>query len=411
MKKSISLIAFPFFFFLFFFGCQDAENILPPPAEFSCENSPKSCELTAANGHFAIDIFKNIHGNSPDDNIFISPFSISTALTMTTNGADGETLEQMRNALRINNLEINDVNGSYQELLEVLPNLDPQTKLKLANSLWPQEGAPVLPSFLDLSTNYFNSEVNTLDFRNPDAVNIVNEWVSDNTDGLIENALAELSPEVAMLLINAIYFNGTWKSQFDPADTHQAPFYLAENDSASVDMMHIKEGTFPYFSNEIFHAVDMAYGDSIYSMSVFLPHPGHTTDEIMEAMNAESWETWLSSFRNQNVEIFFPKFEMEYEIKLRGILSEMGMDRAFTSSADFSKMFEGGNVNISEVIHKAFVEVNEEGTEAAAVTVVVILNSASTNMLFNANQPFVFVIRDNKTNSILFMGKMMNPVK
>ena len=392
--------------------CKKSDDEKPKqnPAEFSCEDSPVTCDLTASNGLFAIDLFKKMQEEEPDGNIFISPFSISTALTMTANGANGPTLDAMRNSLRITGLSMASVNDSYQQLLEVLPALDPLTKLKLANSIWPKKDYPVLPSFLSLNADYFNSEVIPVDFKDPAVIQQVNDWVENNTDGLIKETLQELPADVVMLLINAIYFKGAWKTEFDPENTHQAEFY-APNDTVTVDMMHIPVNDFAYFQTDLFQAIDLPYGDSIFSMSIFLPNAGHEVSEVIAELTPANWDLWISSFQTKPVELFLPKFKLEYEKKLKRTLSGMGMEVAFSDLADFTNMIDGGGVKIDEVIHKAFVEVNEQGTEAAAVTVVVIIeNSASITPTVNVNRPFLFVIRDNKTNSILFMGKVLNPV-
>ena len=385
------------------------DNLGPKGAEFSCAESPATCELTAANGDFAIKLFKQLHLGEPNDNIFVSPFSISTALTMTLNGANGQTLDDMRNTLEIEGLETASVNESYKQLLYVLPKLDPKTKLKLANSIWPKKDYPVLPSFLDLNAAYFNSEIIPVDFKDPAVIPQVNKWIEDNTDGLIKEALSELPADVVMLLINAIYFKGTWQTEFDPKDTHKADFFAAAGPQ-EVDMMHIPESDFPYFTNDLFQAIDLPYGDSIFSMTVLLPHEDHTVQEVIDAMSPENWNLWLNALSTQSVQLFLPKFKMEYGKKLKRTLSDMGMQVAFSNAADFSKMIDGGGVFIDEVIHKAFVEVNEEGTEAAAVTIVIMTKDASAiaKPTVRVDRPFVFVIRDNQTNSVLFMGKVMN---
>ncbi len=395
-----------------FFQCEtnDVEP-LSTRADFSCDDSPATCDLTAANGDFAIGVFKQINSGEPaDKNIFISPFSISTALTMTTNGAASQTLADMRNTLKISNLSMGSINESYQALLETLPALDPETKLKLANSIWPQIGYPVLESFLETNSTYFGSEVLPVDFNNAEVViEQVNDWVENNTDGLIEETLEELPGGVVMLLINAIYFKGTWKTEFDEADTEQADFH-APGGPVPVDMMHIPEAGLAYFDTDLFQAVDLPYGDSIFSMSVFLPKEGHNVDEVISELDGESWGQWLGAFEPTAVQLYLPKFKMEYGLKMKRTLSDMGMGLAFTGAADFSKMIDGGGVYIDDVIHKAFVEVNEKGTEAAAVTVVIMIESSAASVqTVNVDRPFLFVIRDNKTNSILFMGKMMNP--
>lgn len=390
------------------------DKIIDPPkvdvVAFSCDDSPTVCDLTANNGHFAIEAFQDINASEPlGENIFISPFSISTALSMTANGAVGETLTDMLTALKTGDLSIEEINDSYKTLLETLPALDPATKLKIANSIWPQINYPVLPDFLDLNIDKYLSETIPVDFSDPAVVDQVNTWIEDNTDGLIEDAIEELPAGVVMLLINAIYFKGDWQTEFDPENTQVADFHTIDG-TTEVDMMHISESSFPYYENDLFQAVDLAYGDSIYSMSLFLPKSGHDVDEIVDALNPTSWNLWTNSFYPENIELFLPKFKMEYDIKLKPNLSNLGMEIAFTDRADFSKMIENGGVKIDDVIHKAFIEVNEAGTEAAAVTVVVIVETSVPILpTVNVDHPFFFVIRDNKTNSILFMGKMMNP--
>ena len=392
---------------LFACQCKKADIDLPPGIDFSCEESPATCELTAANGDFAINLLKQLNTDEPDDNIFISPFSISTALTMTVNGADGQTLDDMQSTLQIADLEMPAVNKSYQQLLEVIPGLDPQTKVKLANSIWPKIDYPVLQSFLDLNAEYFSSEIIPADFKDPGIIDEVNQWIEDHTDGLLKETLKELPPDVVMLLINAIYFKGTWQTEFEPDNTHTANFF-ADSGPLEVDMMHIPESDFPYFENDLFQAVDLPYGDSIFSMSVFLPKEGNDVADVIAALNPDSWVQWTDAFVAQPVSVYLPKFEMEYRKELKRTLSDMGMEVAFTFSADFSKMIDGGGVMIDDVIHHAFVEVNEEGTEAAAVTVVIMVETSAPSIpIINVNHPFLFVIRDNKTNSILFMGKVM----
>lgn len=406
-----------FFFFLLSFSivcfqCEktDTPPNPTPPIDFDCADHPSVCELTSANGHFAIDLFKTINEQETEDaNIFISPFSISTALSMTLNGANGQTFSDMQTALRTGTIDLSQINEAYQTLLEVLPQLDPATRLKIANSIWHQNEYPVLPSFLATNTDYYASEVHAVDFRNAGIVDEVNDWIENNTEGLITEALSELPPNVVMLLINAIYFKGTWQTEFEPENTQVADF-ASPTGTVDVDMMHLQEASFRYSSNELFQAIDLPYGDSIYSMTIFLPSEGHTLNEIISELNPANWENWQAQMTPTEVELFLPKFKLEYEIKLKNTLSSMGMENAFSDRADFSQMIDGGGVKIDDVIHKTFVEVNEEGTEAAAVTVVVIVETSVPILpVFRADRPFVFVIHDNKTKSILFMGKIVNP--
>ncbi|MBK8563398.1 MAG: serpin family protein [Saprospiraceae bacterium] len=380
---------------------------------FSCADHPSACEIAAVNGLFALDLFKQVNREEPaDNNIFISPFSISTALTMTANGASRQTLADMLNTLKFSDMDMDSINACYKTLLKTLPSLDPATKLKIANSIWPQAGGTVQPAFLKTNSNNFSSEIVPVDFRHSAAVvEQVNGWIEDKTEGLIKQALGELPDGMEMLLINAIYFKGAWKVQFDPKNTHKANFQTTKG-LQEVDMMHVPLATFPYFSNEVFQAVDLPYGNGNFSMSIFLPNIGHDVEEVIANMDSSTWKTWLPAFQPQELRLFMPKFKLEYGTMLRETLSGMGMASAFSPGANFTNMIKTGTC-IGDVLHKAFVEVNEEGTEAAAVTIVLMVTDSAKEEdpipTVYVNRPFVFVIRDNKTNSILFIGKVMNP--
>ena len=409
MKKSSIFFAFIAIIALFS-SCNDNGITVPfVPNDFNCEADAKLCELTTANSQFGFELFQTLHKEEPNDNIFISPFSISTALTMTLNGANQQTYDDMAGTLHLGQLEQEQINASFKKLLTLLPILDPATKLRLANSIWPQKDYPVLDEFLRTNEDFFNSEIRPIDFSNSaPVIEEVNKWVEDNTEGLIKETLTSLPPDVVMLLINAIYFKGSWATEFNVEDTQQADFIQEDGTIENVDMMHMTEHKFPYFQNDLFQAIDLPYGDSIYSMSILLPQEGKTVDDVVKALNVTSWEDWRTSFYTQEVDLFMPKFKMEYDAKLKPILSDMGMGVAFSNGADFSKMIDRGGVKIDEVIHKAFIEVDEKGTEAAAVTVVIIVETSVPIIpVMNLNRPFVFMIRENQTNSVLFMGKLM----
>ncbi|RMF01830.1 MAG: serpin family protein, partial [Bacteroidetes bacterium] len=335
-------------------ACQkeDTDPVEPDPVQFSCADQPTVCQLSAANGNFAIDLWQQVtKDEAEDNNIFLSPFSISTALHMTLNGADAMTYEQMETVLRTEVFSQQARNEAFQTLLTTLSRLDPHTQLELANSIWPKEGYPVRSTFLEENATYYNSEVIPINFADlPAAISQVNEWISDKTNGLIKNALTELPSHVVMLLVNAIYFKGEWQVAFDPEDTYASEFQSAAGPQA-VDMMHLPEARLPYFQTEIFQAVDLAYGDSIFSMSIFVPKPGYDVHDISEQLTAANWDSWINSFQPTHIDLSLPKFKMEYEIKLKKSLVTMGMTEAFSDLADFSRMIEGRSVKIDEVIH------------------------------------------------------------
>lgn len=412
IKRFFPYVAF-FFSLLLFTQCQEADPILPPEppivVNYSCDEQPNACDLIESNNKFGFNIFKKLHEDAPEQNIFMSPISISTALAMTLNGADGQTKTEMHNTMELANLELEEVNEAFQYVLTALPELDNGTELKFANSIWHDLDFTAYADFLDVNTNFYDSEVNGLDFKDPNSVDVINNWASDNTNGLIDEILTQIPGGAVMYLINAIYFKGAWRFPFDPEHTADAEFFVTPDQSVPIERMSFgAEVTFPYLENELFQAVDLPYGDSIFSMSVFLPKANSSLDDIVNSLEAETYNDWVNSFASRRMNFFMPKFKMEYEKKLNDILKSLGMVDAFDGGrADFSKLGPGG-LYISMVKHDAFVEVNEEGTEAAAVTTVEV-SETSVGLFIDLNRPFLFVIRENKTNSVLFMGKMMNP--
>jgi len=389
-------------------ACKD-EVAPSPPLDLTCISEQQVPELSRDNNAFGFDLLKKLQANDPDGNLFISPLSIAAALSMTLNGAAGDTKTAMQQTMRLSDWEIQQLNSAWSCLLEVLPQLDADVDVNIANSIWYKQGFTVRQEFLDANTQNYNSEVAALNFGDPAALTTINGWVDQKTNGLIETILDEIPANAVMYLINAIYFKGAWRTKFEAANTENADFFTLAG-TEQVQMMHIPASNFPYFSNDLFQAIDLPYGDSIYSMSVLLPKAGHDVNEVVAALNGGTWAQWLNAFQPQSVELFLPKFKMAYGKKLKRPLLDMGMGLAFSDAADFSSMIQDGGVKIGEVIHKSFVEVDEKGTEAAAVTVVEIINTSVPIVpVIEANRPFLFVIRDNKTNSILFMGKMMNP--
>jgi serpin B len=381
----------------------------PDLVTFDCENSD-GCELVDANNLFGFNIFKALHDDKPEENIFISPLSISTALTMTQNGTDGNTKTQMQEVLQTAGLDIAAVNEAYKYLLTTLPELDPLVQLDLANSIWYDQNFPVYPEFLDVNSEYFNSEVISADFKAPETVDLINNWVSDKTQDRIPTVLDEISPDAIMYLINAIYFKGDWQYTFDEEETFETNFHRPDGNTIPVDMMGWNgNAELDYFENELFQAVDLPYGDRTFSMTLLLPKNEVGIEGVVAQLNEENWDVWINSFVNQEMYYRMPKFKLEYKKELKGILYAMGMEDLFTGEADLSKIGPGGLV-VSKVLHKSFLEVNEQGSEAAAVTVVGIENTSVPSIPYMMlDRPFLLFIRDNVTNSILFMGQIQDP--
>ena len=343
----------------------------------------------------------------------ISPLSVSLALAMTYNGADGDTKEAMKKTLELYGLTVDEINENYKILIDALASVDPKVLMSIANSIWYRQTFEVEQDFINVNENYFNAEVSPLDFNDPDAVTTINNWVAGKTKNKITEILDAIPADAVMYLINAIYFKGIWKYEFDESDTEEKPFYLSDGTTKDVPMM-IQEASFNYLSNDILQAVEMPYGAGNYSMIILLPQYNKSLDDIIDQLSNENWNKWLSEFYEaEKLQIHLPKFKFEYKNQLNDELKNMDMGIAFDPEyADFSKINSTWQLFISRVIHKSFIEVNEEGTEAAAVTLVE-MNYTSfggeTGIHFYVNQPFIFAIKEKYTNTIIFMGKVMEP--
>ncbi|MEA4976215.1 MAG: serpin family protein [Paludibacter sp.] len=354
---------------------------------------------------FAFDLFRQVLINNADEkNIFISPLSVSIALGMAWNGANGETKTEMETALKMSGMTEDEINEYYQIMLSALPEVDPSTKLNIANSIWYREGFPVKDEYLKVNSDYFNAEVRELDFAKPDALSIINGWCAEKTNNLIKNPLDKISADAMMYLINAIYFKGIWVKKFEK-DTYKANFFAEGGNTVQVDMMQQKD-TFGYREDEMAQYLDLPYGNKAFSMTVILPSEGKTTDEVLETLDTEKWDNIINGFSTHEVQVYLPKFKTTGKYELKEPLIQMGMVKAFSDQADFSNISDI-DLLISRIIHSTYCDVNQEGTEAAAVTVVEFeLTSMPMNYIFNANRPFIFVIREKSTGVILFMGKM-----
>lgn len=411
MKKVIPLLLLGSL--LLFSQCNKEDTVKDPDpvAGLNCEANTEACQVSAANTEFGFNLFRELHEEAPDKNVFISPLSVATALSMTVNGAEGQTRADMMATLEQSGLSLEQANEGFRQLLTLLPALDPEVQLLLANSIWYRQGFPAKEPFLSANRDYFDSEVAELNFADPQARVTINNWVNSNTNGLIESIVDQPIPSnVVMYLINAVYFKGAWRHPFDPEFTAPWEFQLENGSTTEVQMMNYGQGFLPYFENEMFQAIDLAYADSAFTMSVFLPKQGHTVDDIVSQMNNANWDLWTQSFVYQELFFQFPKFKMKYEESLVKVLTNMGMGLAFAPGlADFSGIADAA-LNIDEVRHKAVIEVNEEGSEAAAVTSVVIVETSVPLIpMMYVDRPFVFAIRDAQSNGILFIGKMMNP--
>ncbi len=367
--------------------------------------------LVDSDNRFGIKLFKEIVEEEGDTNIFISPLSVSMALGMTYNGADGTTKQAMEKTLELSGLTVEEINLSYKNLIRLLTELDPKVRFGIANSIWYRDST-ALPEqeFLDVCVEYFDALVRGLDFNDPFAADTINAWIDEKTDGKIQKIVnAPISPLTMMFLINAIHFKGTWTYQFDPNDTQDDLFKRSSGTSVTCKMME-QRGFFKYYAGRGFHAVDLPYGDGSFSMTVFLPYWGGDVDDLVARLDPDSLDYWLGCFSSDSGDVYLPRFKLEYGLTMNRVLTALGMGIAFDPAADFSKMYKNVDVWIDSVKHKTFVEVNEEGTEAAAVTVVeMTLGPQPPGFWFRVDCPFIFMIRENESGTILFIGKIVNP--
>jgi serine protease inhibitor len=378
------------------------------------EVTEKTARLIEAENDFGFELFQKVYNYETEyENIMISPLSVSLALAMTYNGANGQTKTDMEKTLKVYGLTPEDINNSYRELVKALKSLDPKVLLEIANAIFYREGFEVENEFINTNEYYYNAEVDALDFgAQQEALDIINGWVDDKTNHKIESILSQITPEQVMFLLNAIYFKGTWQKEFNEESTEELPFYLENGNTIQTETMQ-RLDTLPYMSNDQFSAVQLSYGKGSYNMFVFLPKDDKELQEIIDQLDKDNWKTWMESFQEtKSVDIRFPRFKYEYDITMNSVLTEMGMGVAFTGAADFTGINRDGNLFIDFVKHKSFIEVNEEGTEAAAVTVVAVaLTSVGQpqKVPFYVNRPFLYAITEKSTGAILFMGTVKNP--
>ena len=373
------------------------------------ELTPLEKQVVSADNSFGFKLFKQINTGERSKNVFISPLSVSMALGMTLNGADGATRDSMQRALELSGLTMEEVNSSYRNTIWILTHLDSKVVFQIANSIWYRNGLSVEPEFIKVNGDNFDSEVNALDFANPNAAKTINAWVDRATNGRIKEIVDDpISLNVVMYLINAIYFKGTWTYEFNKDLTRDNLFTLPDGTKKPCKMMSQK-GAFKYYADENVQVIDLPYGIGRFSMMVLLPKWGIDIDAFVAGVTQEQWEAVTSRFTETEITILFPKFKMEYENELKDELSSMGMGIAFTEGANFSRICRQAPLAISKVKHKTFVEVNEEGTEAAAVTSVEVIVTGGPPEVLRIDHPFIFAIREHHSGTILFIGKIVEP--
>lgn len=402
--------AFTFFFILF--GFSSCEKNVQTVSKNLILLTTEQKQIVTSSNNFGFDIFKEVVKNSkPDENTFISPLSISLALTMLYNGSATITRDELETSLGYKGLSNEQVNVANRDLIQALLKADPKVVMQIANSIWYKNSFTVEPDFIAVNKNYFDAEVKAEAFDN-ETKDLINNWVSNKTNKKILTIIDEIPADVVMYLINAIYFKGIWQYQFESKLTQKMDFSLSPENKIQTDFM-TQESTFEYAKNDLFSAINLPYGDGHFSMLILLPGEEKTCQDIVNAMSDENWTNWNNSMVKQNIKVFLPKFKFEFFRKINDELATLGMSSMFGSSADLTGINKIDDIYVSRVLHKTFVEVNEEGTEAAAVTAVEIAEKAVFDgpEIFRADKPFIFVIKEKDTNTLMFMGILNNPQK
>ena len=386
---------------ILFTGDREVHAAPPPPASKS---------LSQAHNAFGFKVLKALEQSEGNQNVFISPSSIALALSMVYNGARGQTKAAMEKALDLQGMDIAQVNQQSLALLKLLKDPDPKVQLAVADSVWARKGVSFRPEFLKTVLGFYQAQATVLDFRSAGAASTINAWVNEKTRGKIPTIVEPpIPPDMVMYLINAVYFKGSWTTEFDKKLTENRPFTPAGGAPEKRPLMK-QHATLPYLETEDFQSVSLPYGKNRrLSMYVFLPKKD--LKSLVGKLDGDAWDLWMRKYSNTEGTILLPRFKMEYEKELRGVLTQLGMGLAFQDDADLGGI--GPSLAISEVKHKTYVDVNEEGTEAAAVTSVGVRATAvrvePPTFYMEVNRPFLFAIRDNQSGEVLFLGAVQKP--
>jgi serine protease inhibitor len=362
---------------------------------------------------FGFELLKRLYAAPQDGqkNVFISPLSASMALGMALNGAANGTYDAMLHALGLDGLTQDEVNASYSGLVDLLLHLDSSVQIEIANSAWLDDGIPFLPDYLTRVRDAFGATVENLDLQAPGAADHINGWAADATHDRITHVItpSELSVAIAVLA-NALYFKGSWRSQFDPNETHDGPFYRPDGSTVTVPMMHqqkLDEHAKSGYGNS-YVALDLPYGGAAFSMTVVLPTNGFTLDDLVANADDAWWRDLVDGLTDSGFEgVWMPRFQVEYGAELSDPLTDMGMGVAFSDQADFSRMVDAA-VAITSATQNTFVKVDEEGTEAAAVTTIGV-GIVSQPPEFHVDHPFLYAIRERLSGTIMFIGTITDP--
>lgn len=372
----------------------------------------KSSHFASASTTFACNLFVRLAESAPDRNVFISPASVALALALAFNGARGDTRRAIAAALGLDDDDADDLNRASAALAQQLGQLGEGVRMAVANSLWASDELRLDEDFVRVARECYGADVRQLNFARDPVAKIINSWVDEQTHGKIERIVDKVDRDALLFLINAIYFKGSWTEPFNRKLTERGAFHLAGGGTAECQLM-TQRGRFRYYEDRALQAVGLPYGGGRVCMYLFLPRPGVGLPKFLSELSAKRWEGWMGRFSSMEGRVSLPRFRLAYEAKLNDALRSLGMGIAFEHRADFGALAaDRSHIQIDEVRHKAFVEVNEEGTEAAAVTSVGMMRASflpAKTFAMVMDRPFCCAIRDDQTGAILFMGAILDP--
>ncbi|HYR07347.1 MAG TPA: serpin family protein [Longimicrobium sp.] len=373
--------------------------------------------VTADYSAFGLGLFRQLADARPNENVVVSPLSAGLAISMLANGAQGETLAGIQRTL-VTGMDVETLNGTNQALVQALRGGD--VELSIANSLWARQGIPFLPAFLDRNRRFYDAEISTLDFATPEAAARINRWASDGTNGRITRMVEDgpLDGDLILYLMNAVYFKGRWQDEFQASATRPLPFHAAGGRTVQRPMMH-RTGDYGYLRADGFQGLRLPYRGGRFAMYVLLPDQGSSVAALRGRLTPDAWAEWMGGFgAPREVRVVMPKYRINVESGLNRPLQTLGMRDAFSQvDANFRDMLSAeylarGNVYVSEAKQKVFIEVNEEGTEAAAVTGIEVRTTSAPPqpVSFVVDRPFILAVRDDQTGALLFIGQVNDPV-
>ena len=388
-------------------ACQDGTG--PNPQGDALRGLPRALtsaeqDALTASTRFGLDLFRTVSRARPGQNVVLSPLSASFALGMALNGAGSATRDSMRAVLGWGNRSDQEINDAYRGLATLLPSLDPKVQFTSANSIWIDQSFPVLAPFVNTNRSYFGAQVQNLDFRSASAPGIINQWVSRATNDRIPHLVDAIDADEVLLLVNAIWFKGSWRERFEATHTQSSWFHNAAGDSTLVPMMS-RHGRVRLLSGPSWSGGEQAYGNGAYSLLILMPIGSSTVDHLADSLTSATWASATRDTSYRTLDVSMPRFTLADDNSLKDALTSLGMGIAFSDGADFSRIANAA-LTISRVQQKSWLDVNEEGTEAAAATVVGMGTTSSAPVSFVVDRPFVFAIRERFSGAILFIGKV-----